>query len=157
MTNTWNVEWITFTLGYILQRSCWPSFVRICCTIKSIATWFSPPRGMITSANFFDGRIKLSKAGLTNFAYCKPNEIQSSIISYRVIEIRTGIRHQTTIQFRKFSKPNRHMPHMKEKEKEKEFLKIDPHHCRNANGIFQISCRLWFPQIPRWNEEWGDF
>ena len=71
----------------------------------------------------------------------------ASVIPYRVIEIRIGIRHQTTIQFRKFSKPNRHMPRMKEKEKKKEFLKIDPHHCRNANGIFHISCRLWFPQI----------
>lgn len=67
--DTWNVDWITYTFGYILHRSCWPSFVRRCCTIKSIATWLSPPRGMITSAYFFDGRTKSSKAGLTNFAY----------------------------------------------------------------------------------------
>lgn len=70
-TDTWNVDWITYTFGYILHRSCWPSFVRICCTIKSMATWLSPPRGMITSAYFFDGRTKSSNAGLTNFAYYK--------------------------------------------------------------------------------------
>lgn len=64
---------MTLTFGYILQRSCWPSFVRICCTIKSMATWLSPPRGMITSAYFFDGRTKSSKAGFTNLAYCTIN------------------------------------------------------------------------------------
>jgi hypothetical protein len=62
---------MTYTFGYILHRSCWPSFVRMCCVIKSMATWLSPPRGMITSAYFFDGRTKSSKAGLTNFAYYK--------------------------------------------------------------------------------------
>lgn len=67
---TWKVDWMTYKLGYILQRSCWPSFVRICCTIKSIATWLSPPRGMITSAYFFVGRIKSSKAAFTNLEYC---------------------------------------------------------------------------------------
>lgn len=61
---------MAYRFGYILQRSCWPSLVRICWTIKSIATWLSPPRGIIMSAYFFVGSIKSSKAGFTNFEYC---------------------------------------------------------------------------------------
>jgi len=68
--HTWKVVWITYRLGYILQRSCWPSFVRICCTIRSTATSLSPPRGIIISAYFFVGSMKSSKAGFTNFEYC---------------------------------------------------------------------------------------
>ena len=67
---TWKVVWITYRLGYILQRSCCPNFVRICCTMRSTATWLSPPRGMIISAYFFVGSMKSSKAGFTNFEYC---------------------------------------------------------------------------------------
>lgn len=67
---TWNVERITKTFGYILHKSCWPSFVWICCTIKSIATILSAPRGMMISAYFFDGSINSSKLGFTNRAYC---------------------------------------------------------------------------------------
>lgn len=36
-----------------------------CCTIRSIATVFSAPRGTITSANFFVGIQNSSNAGLT--------------------------------------------------------------------------------------------
>lgn len=61
---------MTYKFGYILHRSCWPSFVRMCWTIKSTATWLSPPRGMMISAYFFVGRMKSSKAGFTNFEYC---------------------------------------------------------------------------------------
>lgn len=68
--NTWKVDWITYKLGYILHKSCCPSFMRICCTIKSIATWLSPPRGIMISAYFLVGRIKSSKAGFTNLEYC---------------------------------------------------------------------------------------
>lgn len=68
--HTWNVECITNTFEYILQRWCCPSFVRICWTIKSIATSLSAPRGIITSAYFFVGWMKSSKPGLTYFAYC---------------------------------------------------------------------------------------
>lgn len=68
--DTWKVDWMTYRLGYILQRSCWPSLVRICCTIKSTAMWLSPPRGIMISAYFFVGRIKSSKAGFTNCEYC---------------------------------------------------------------------------------------
>ena len=75
---TWKVEWMTYKFGYILHRSCWPSFVRMCWTIKSTATWLSPPRGIIISAYFFVGRIKSSKAGFTNFEYCKKCNIRIS-------------------------------------------------------------------------------
>jgi hypothetical protein len=75
MKITWKVDCITFKFGYILQRLCCPSLVRICWTIKSIATWLSPPRGMIMSAYFLVGRIKSSKAGLTNLAYWKFSKI----------------------------------------------------------------------------------
>jgi hypothetical protein len=41
------------------------------------ATWLSSPCGMITSAYFFEGRIKSSNAGFTNLPYytCKMNFI----------------------------------------------------------------------------------
>ena len=43
----------------------------------SYATWLSPPRGMITSAYFFEGRTKSLNAGFTNLPYytCKMNFI----------------------------------------------------------------------------------
>lgn len=68
--HTWKVDCMTYTFGYILRRSCWPSLVRMCWTIRSIATWLSPPRGKMTSAYFFVGNTKSSNAGFTNFAYC---------------------------------------------------------------------------------------
>ncbi len=39
----------------------------MCCTIRLIATVFSAPRGIMTSAYFFVGKQNSSKAGLTNF------------------------------------------------------------------------------------------
>ena len=89
--HTWKVDWITYTFGYILHRSCWPSFVWTCCTIKSMATWFSPPRGMITSAYFFDGNTKLSKAGFTNLAYCKATYVTTSLKRLNLREMHSQI------------------------------------------------------------------
>ena len=42
----------------------------MCCTMRSMATWLSPPRGIITSAYFFVGSTKSSNDGFTNLAYC---------------------------------------------------------------------------------------
>ena len=61
------------TLKSKLTKSCMTKFKSClylsdtctCCTIRSIATVFSAPRGTITSANFFVGIQNSSKAGLT--------------------------------------------------------------------------------------------
>ncbi|BAT06384.1 Os08g0530033 [Oryza sativa Japonica Group] len=80
-----------------------------------MATWLSPPRGMITSAYFLEGRTKSSNAGFTNLPYY--NSISTEMTSLPLSTVSRLIRRAraTNLCQQKFSYPSNHEPFDHEK------------------------------------------